>query len=220
MQKKVFFFCLFACLAATLTAGEKAPQKEPQHKVYQGFSGGMMLHTGYLFGIDPQAPVAPDGRSYSPQGALFGIGGALRIHLWKHLRTGFEGSVSTMYSGATDRSDLLRSGSYVRTGCGGLLADARWRMDKVWPYVGASVGGGAMRSLYMIDGNEYTWDKQQDTYFHKQGFFYVTPYVGCDYCMTPRVHLTFRFDWMLAIHQTQLVLPTGPRLYLGFMFCH
>ena len=220
MQKKVFFFCLFACLAATLTAGENTPQKEPQHKVYQGFSGGMMLHTGYLFGIDPQAPVAPDGRSYSPQGALFGIGGALRIHLWKHLRTGFEGSVSTMYSGATDRSDLLRSGSYVRTGCGGLLADACWRMDKVWPYVGASVGGGAMRSLYMIDGNEYTWDKQQDTYFHRQGFFYVTPYVGCDYCMTPRVHLTFRFDWMLAIHQTQLVLPTGPRLYLGFMFCH
>ena len=38
-----------------------------------------MLHTGYLFGIDPQAPVAPDGRSYSPQGALFGIGGALLL---------------------------------------------------------------------------------------------------------------------------------------------
>ena len=35
-----------------------------------------------------------------------------------------------------------------------------------------------MRSLYMLDGDERTWDKQSDTYFHRQSFFYVTPYVG------------------------------------------
>ena len=64
-----------------------------KNKVYQGFSGGMMLHTGYQFGQDRHAPVAA-GRSTSPQGATFGIGGALRVHLWQHLRTGFEGYVS------------------------------------------------------------------------------------------------------------------------------
>ena len=205
--KVLFIISLFA---VCVQAGE----------VYQGFSGGMMVHTGYLFGTDKAAPVATDGRSYSPQGGVWGIGGSLRVHLWKHLRTGFEGSVSTMPYEMMDRKDLLKSGSYVRVGCGGILADACWRMDKVWPYVGATMGGGAMRSLYMIDGDENTWDKHADTYFHKQGFFYVTPYVGCDYCLTQRVHLTFRFDWMLATRHNELALPTGPRFYVGFMFCH
>ena len=189
-------------------------------KVYQGFSGGMMLHTGYLFGIDKAAPAAPDGRSYSQQGALYGIGGALRVHLWKHLRTGFEGFVSTMPSGLSDQNNVLKTGSYTRIGCGGVNADACWRLEKAWPYIGAAIGGGAMRSLYMLDGDQNTWDKQTNTYFHKQSFFYVTPYVGCDYCLTKKLHLTFRFDWMLAVHRNELVLPTGPRLYFGLMFCH
>ena len=189
-------------------------------KVYQGFSGGMMLHTGYLFGKDKSAPIAPDGRSYSPQGGIIGIGGSLRVHLLKHLRTGFEGFVSTMYSGLMTDRDLLQKGSYVRIGCGGVLADACWRLEKVWPYVGATLGGGATRSLYMLDGDQNTWEKHSNTYFHKQSFFYVTPYIGCDYCLTKRVHLTFRFDWMLAIHHGELVMPTGPRAYFGFMFTH
>jgi hypothetical protein len=72
----------------------------------------------------------------------------------------------------------------------------------------------------MLDGDQRTWDKQNDTYFHRQAFFYVTPFVGCDYCMTSKVHLTFRFDWMLAVHKNQFVQPSGPRIYVGFMFCH
>ena len=77
-----------------------------------------------------------------------------------------------------------------------------------------------MRSLFMLDGNLHSWEKHNDTYFHKQSFFYVTPYVGCDYCLTKKLHLTFRLDWMLAIHHNELVLPTGPRVYFGLMFCH
>ena len=38
--------------------------------------------------------------------------------------------------------------------------------------------------------------------------------------MTKRIHMTFRMDWMLAMSQKRLLLPTGPRLYVGFMFCH
>ena len=234
MRKVVVVLCVLVSSLATqaeekmsvsaMQAEEKmsvsAMQAEEKAGVFQGFSGGMMLHTGYLFGTDKAAPLAPDGRSYSPQGALFGIGGAFRVHLWDHLRTGFEGFVSTMYRGMMDNKDILQSGSYVRVACGGVNADACWRMSKVWPYVGASMGGGAMRSLYMLDGNQDSWNKQTDTYFHRQPFFYVTPYVGCDYCLTQRVHLTFRFDWMLAIHHNTFVQPTGPRVYIGFMFCH
>ena len=128
-----------------------------KNKVYQGFSGGMMLHTGYLFGQDKNAPLTPDGRSTSPQGALFGIGGALRVHLWKYLRTGFEGFVSTMPGATTDCHDLLKPGSYVRVGCGGVLADCCWRLDKVWPYIGGTIGGGSMKGLYILEGDQNSW---------------------------------------------------------------
>lgn len=119
MRFKIFIlFLLCACsMCAQVSEGIA------KNKVYQGFSGGMMLHTGYLFGQDKNAPVAANGRTSSPQGALFGIGGALRVHLWKYLRTGFEGFVSTMPSATTDCHDILKPGSYVRVGCGGVLAD-------------------------------------------------------------------------------------------------
>ena len=207
---------VLAC-AMGLRAEESNPDKS---SVYQGFSGGMMLHTGYLFGVDKTAPVDAKGRSYSPQGAPIGVGGALRVHLWKLLRVGFEGSVSTLHWGLSDQRHHLQPGSYTRIGCGGVNADACWRKDKVWPYIGAAIGGGTMRSLFIIDGNQQDWTPEKETYFHKQSFFYVTPYVGCDYCMTQKIHLTFRMDWMLAVHQQTLIQPSGLRLYFGIMFTH
>ena len=179
----------------------------------------MMVHAGYLFGQNAGA-VLPSGENISPQGLTYGLGGSMRVHLMKHLRIGCEGFSSTMKSGATDKNGILQSGSYVRTGWGGILADACWRLDKVWPYIGGSVGGGAMRSLYIVEGSGDDWTAEQTAVFHKQGFGYVNPYVGIDYCITKRIHATFRLDWMLAFAQKQLVLPTGPRLYIGILFCH
>ena len=115
---------------------------------------------------------------------------------------------------------VLQKGSYIRTGWGGVLMDACWRKEKVWPYIGGSVGGGAMRSLYVLDGNQDDWIAENKAYLHKQSFFYVNPYVGMDWCMTQKVHMTFRVDWMVALHAGEVVLPTGPRLLVGFMFCH
>jgi len=216
MRAKVLFLCLL--LASALAA--QVRDSIAKNKVYQGFSGGMMLHAGYQFGQEPNAPATSDGRSTSPQGATFGIGGALRVHLWQHFRTGFEGYVSTMPASMTDAHDILKPGSYVRVGCGGVLADCCWRLEKAWPYIGGAIGGGSMKGLYILDGNQDSWSQDPNSTFHKQSFFYVTPYVGCDYCLTRKVHITFRFDWMLAFHRSDLVLPTGPRLYFGFMFCH
>lgn len=187
--------------------------------VFQGYSGGMMLHAGYLFGKNPSA-ILPSGESISPQGMTMGIGGSLRINLWKHLRVGCEGYVSTMNSGVTDMRNVLQSGSYVRVGSGGVLADACWRMEKIWPYIGAAVGAGAMRTLSVVNGTEEDWQPEDFAMLTKQGFGYVNPYIGMDWCMTKRVHLTLRMDWMLAFADNQLILPTGPRFFFGFMFCH
>ena len=187
--------------------------------VFQGYSGGMMLHAGYLFGKNPSA-ILPSGENISPQGMTMGIGGSLRINLWKHLRVGCEGYVSTMNSGATDMRNVLQSGSYVRVGSGGLLADACWRLEKIWPYIGAAVGAGAMRTLSVVNGTEDDWQPEDFAMLTKQSFRYVDPYIGMDWCMTKRVHLTLRMDWMLAFADNQLILPTGPRFFFGFMFCH
>ena len=187
--------CLFIACGMSAQVSEGIAK----NKVYQGFSGGMMLHAGYQFGQDRNAPTA-GGRSASPQGATFGIGGALRVHLWKHLRTGFEGFVSTMPSAMTDAHDLLKPGSYVRVGCGGILADCCWRLDKAWPYIGGAIGGGSMKGLYILDGDQNSWAQDANSTFHKQSFFYVTPYVGCDYCITRKVrpYRSHRSDYPAA----------------------
>ena len=208
--KVLFILSLFATVAFA---------KNDSTAIFQGCGGGMMVHAGYLFGQNAGA-VLPSGENISPQGLTYGLGGSMRVHLMKHLRIGCEGFSSTMKSGATDKNGILQSGSYVRTGWGGILADACWRLDKVWPYIGGSVGGGAMRSLYIVEGSEDDWTAEQTAVFHKQSFGYVNPYVGIDYCITKRIHATFRLDWMLAFAQKQLVLPTGPRLYIGILFCH
>lgn len=216
MNQQLQFVILLLCLLLTnsVFAGES------QSKVYQGFSGGMMVHASYLFGVNPEVPKTPEGVLCSPQGGSFGLGGALRVHLWKHLRVGGEGFVSTMNSGATNMKQILQEGSYIRTGWGGLIVDACWRKEKVWPYIGGSIGGGAMRSLYVLEGSQDDWVAEEVAWLHKTSFFYVNPYVGVDWCMTQKVHMTFRADWLLALNKGDLVMPTGPRLLIGFMFCH
>ena len=202
-----------------------------------------MLHTGYLFGQDSNAPKAADGRLCSPQGALFGIGGALRVHLWKHLRTGFEGFVSTMPSAMTDCRDVLKNGSYVRVGCGGVLADCCWRLDKAWPYIGGVIGGGSMKKLYVPAQDNVvqptdpsnaadTTATIYNSSFVKTPFFFLDPYVGMEIGLTNHIALLIRIDYMLPfnIHNKGLsevgqqvkwdhfVTPSGPRLYVGVMF--
>ena len=215
MNRLLQYIILPLCLLMTnsLLAGES------QTKVYQGFSGGMMGHASYLFGVNNDAPTH-EGVLCSPQGGSFGLGGSLRVPLWNHLRVGGEGFVSTMNSGTTDMKHILQDGSYIRTGWGGLVVDACWRKEKVWPYIGGSIGGGAMRSLYVLEGSQDDWEAEDAAWLHKTSFFYINPYVGIDWCMTQKVHMTFRMDWLLALSKGDLVMPTGPRLLVGFMFCH
>ena len=216
MNRLLQYIILPLCLlmSNSLLAGES------QTKVYQGFSGGMMGHASYLFGVNNDAPKTHEGVLCSPQGGSFGLGGSLRVHLWNHLRVGGEGFVSTMNSGTTDMKPILQDGSYIRTGWGGLVVDACWRKEKVWPYIGGSMGGGAMCSLYVLDGSQDDWVAEDAAWLHKTSFFYINPYVGIDWCLTQKVHMTFRMDWLLALSKGDLVMPTGPRLLVGFMFCH
>lgn len=187
------------CLLLALTASA-----QEEKKVFRGFDGGMMLHAGFLSGqlssID-----------YNAKGVPFGIGGVARVHLGEHFRVGGEGYLSTL--------SQRGNGSYLKYGWGGLLADFYAVWGRVQPYVGLTLGGGAMTTLLMFEEPATAWAPIDGTYYHRQGFMAIDPFIGCDFIVSRPMHLTLKLDYLCALGQGNL-LPHGPRLYFGFLFYH
>lgn len=201
IMKRVFFICAMMMLVlSTLSAQES--------KTIKGFSGGMMIHTGYQTGCDN-----PFG--YNMKGATFGIGGVARLHLTDHFRTGFEGYVSTLGL----KRDIAK-GSHNKLFWTGLLADWYWQKGKFYPYIGASVGGGMETSYLMFEGSGSDWQPEGKAVFKKEGFVAVDPFIGCDIALGEAMRLTVKMDWLLAMRRAGLNSPTGPRIYIGFIFAH
>ena len=188
----------FLCLSLTVAATAQ------EKKLFRGFDGGMMVHTGYLSG-------ELDAIGYQAKGAPTGIGGVIRLHLGEHLRIGSEGYVSTL--GQRD------NGSYLKYGWGGLLADFYTVLGRFQPYAGLTLGGGAMTTLLMSEEPAHAWVPVDGTYYHKQGFLAIDPFVGCDFIVSGPMHLTLKVDCLCAFGESRL-LPHGPRVYIGFLFYH
>lgn len=181
-----------------------------EKKIIKGFSGGMMVHTGYVFGSD-----YPGNRPVNISNATFGIGGCAKIHLTKHFRAGFEG-----YFSNAPLNKGMASGSFNKLFWAGALADWFWQFDKFYPYVGVTVGGGMETAFYMFNGNKHDWESEIDAVFHKQPFFCIDPYVGLEYAVGKALRLTLKADWMTVINSDGLNKPHGPRIYFGFIFAH
>lgn len=189
-----------AILCLLLTVALSAQEK----KLLRGFDGGMMIHTGYLSGN-------LDEIGYQAKGAPLGIGGVIRLHLGNHLRVGGEGYISTL--------SQRGNGSYLKYGWGGLLADFYTVVGRFQPYAGLTVGGGAMTTLLMFENPESAWKPVDGTYYHRQGFMAVDPFIGCDFIVSAPMHLTLKVDYLCALGKSNL-LPHGPRVYIGFLFYH
>ena len=191
----LLFFC-----GATLHAQD--------NKVIKGFSGGMMIHSGYQYGCDN-----PFGLDISAP--TFGIGGCAKLHLSNHFRTGFEGYFST----APIRKGV-ESGSHNKLFWTGVLADLFWKQGKLIPYIGTTLGGGMETAFLMFEGDKHDWALEESTVLHKQPFFAIDPYVGIEYTVGAALRLTLKADWMLALNSDGLNKPMGPRIYFGFIFAH
>lgn len=190
------------------SAASAAASEHHETKAIKGFSGGMMVHTGYLSGGDN-----PFG--YDAAGATFGIGGVAKLHLSKHFRAGFEGYFSNMglHKGVS-------SGSFNKLFWTGALADCFWKVGKFYPYVGATVGGGMETAFYMFEGDKHDWLPEAAAVYNKKPFFAVDPFVGVEYAVGEALRLTLKADWLLAINKDGLNRPMGPRIYFGFIFAH
>ena len=178
------------------------------NKFIKGFSGGMMVHSGYQYGGDN-----PFGLDISSP--TFGIGGCAKIHLSKHFRTGFEGYFST----APIRKGV-ESGSHNKLFWTGVLADFFCKRGKVVPYIGATLGGGMETAFLMFEGDKHDWNPEGSAVLHKQPFFAIDPYVGVEYAVGKALRLTLKTDWLFAINSDGLNKPMGPRVYFGCIFAH
>lgn len=187
---------LWATLLLALHIGAAAQER-------QLFDGGMMLHTGYLNGNI-------EALDYNAKGMTYGIGGVLRFHIGEWLRVGGEGYVSTL--------SQMDNGSYVRMGWGGVVADGCWRLGRWMPFAGLCIGGGRASTLLVFNGDDSDWTLEPNAVLHNEMFMLVNPYVGIEYALTDAVHLTLKADRLTPL--TGEAIPTGVRLYLGFIFAH
>lgn len=210
--------------------GEK---KSGLSEFFTGFSGGMMVHAGYMFSDAPDKVFSNTGlgsmdyiKGLPKDGFCFGLGGSLRFHLINHIHLGAEGGMSTM--------PLMKTGSNVRTAWGGALCDFYTNWGKVRPLIGMSVGGGAMRRLFVPEADVETAGEEgaetnYNSSFVKSPFFYLDPYVGMEFGLTTHMALIVRLDYMLPfgspgskltpnVNWSNFMTPSGPRLYVGVMF--
>ena len=177
-------------------------------KFIKGFSGGMMVHTGYLSGCDNPF-------DYNPSGMTFGIGGTARIHLTKHFRAGFEGYFSNL-----GLSNDLKSGSFNKLFWTGIVTDWNWKAGKFYPFIGATVGGGMETAFYIFEGNNHDWMPEANAVYNKKPFFALDPFIGVEYAVGTALRLTLKADCLMAFNKDGLNRPMGPRVYFGFIFAH
>lgn len=181
---------------------------------FSGYAGGMMVHGGYV-SAGSVTFRSPSGTAtdVSMKGVPVGIGGALKVGFGKHLRVGGEGYVSTLKYGSYGSSETI--------GWGGLLADCVWTGGRWSWFVGGTVGGGSVKNVTLLSEmpSDFILEDGSSSY-REYGFLALVPFAGVEYAVTERIHLTAKVDWMFNASNPQPDFVKGPRLYIGFMFCH
>ena len=200
MKNLITFILLLCSIFATA-------QEKKGKMAYSGFSGGMMLHSGYV--ESKNFTFANNGKTLKLKGLAFGIGGQARVYFGEHLRVGVEGYV-------TDHQYANKS--YASIGWGGVLADCAWKIGKFVPFVGGTLGGGSQKNItnFSEPKNDYVID---ETSFRKYSFMCAVPFAGFEYAFSKKLHLMFKIDYIFNISNRQDDFVTGPRFYLGFSFC-
>ena len=203
LSKKIFLFSI--CIVIFLHSN--AQNADSKKFNFRGYSGGMMLHTGYLY----SGKMNINAQKIIIQGFPTGIGGAMRFHFGKNFRVGGEGYASTLSYGE-------KNNSYISLGWGGLLVDYHWQINKFSIFFGGTLGGGGIKNVTVT--NTAINSIKENAIYQKYSIMIVDPFVGMEYGFTQRMSVTAKIDWILNISEKRTDLPTGARVYLGFSFFH
>jgi len=216
--------------------GEKAKGREGEETkrrkgngVFTGFTGGMKLHAGYAFANSPDELFhngsLEDMSNLPKDGVTMGLGGELRLHFINHVHLGAEGGMSAM--------PLMKSGSLIRNGWGGVLCDFYGQVGKAQLFIGGIIGGGSSKRLYVPSEETMVSDVDNVVYnasYTKTSYFLLDPYVGIEFTLTKRMSLMIEIDYMLpfgdggkglnteTVRWSNFLSPSGPRLYVGLLF--
>lgn len=208
-MKRFLTLVLLITLFSNYSFGQ---EKKTSALKYNGFSGGMMLHTGFVSSNSYHLTSGNISNNVKIKGMPTGIGGAIKINFGKHLRIGTEGySSSIKYS----------NDSFSNIGWGGLLADLKWKIKRFNPFFGATIGGGVVKNLTILEelDLDYIIEDSNVSYRH-YGFVALAPFCGVEYSLTERINIIFKVDYLMNINNPQDDFVKGPRIYAGFMFCH
>ena len=205
MTKKYFVVALLATLVSYSALAQGGLK-------YRGFSGGMMVHTGYLQSNSFDLQTIQDNyiTTFKVEGMPFGIGGAARLHFGKHMRVGGEGYVSNLRYGV--------KGTTLSVSWGGALVDCVWQLGRWWPFVGMVVGGGTVEHIILQDEPAVDFVVENNAAYREYAFIALAPMVGVEYALSEKIHLTFKMDYVINLSNPQADFPSGPRFFLGFMF--
>ena len=82
-----------------------------------------------------------------------------------------------------------------------------------------TIGGGKETNLLIMGEKKGDWQPVEKTYYNKNGFLALDPFIGCEFVVSEAFHLTLKTDWLNCFNKT-CKMPTGPRIYFGFIFSH
>lgn len=204
---------IWTIIPLSLSAQEKQQPGSPL--AYNGFSGGMMLHAGWLW-AGRTTLTTSQGESLPTQnvaGLAYGIGGSVRFHFGNHLRIGTEGYGTYMHYGNENTSKFS-------IGWGGVCFDYQFHAGRLHPYAGVTVGGGSATNLTFLEHVDNDFITEDNVSYRKYGFMAVTPFIGIEYELNQRMRLTLKADWLMNVSNPQPDFPIGPRVYIGFCFYH
>ena len=183
---------------------------------FRGYTGGMMLHSGYIqsgrFQLHSGSGTEPV--TMQIKGGATGIGG--------HVKFAFGTSTDMIRIGAEGHSSNVSyrpSPSYSHTGWGGLLVDYIHRSkSSVHPFIGCLVGGGGVKNHIIAEGSTDDFITEPQAAMHRYAFMAVAPFVGMEVSLTPKLCLVVKADWLLNATSRQNDFSSGLRLYVGILF--
>jgi len=200
-------FLFFCCLAVVLRTSILA--SDGNKMAFQAYSGGMMLHCGYVFGGTVKADAFSE--KIKVEGVPFGLGGLLRFHFGEHLRIGGEGYSTTLRYG--------KNKSYATLGWGGLLIDCKWEINKFTVFLGGTIGGGSLKNV-IITNDRIDNPKEKDAIYRKYSVMIFDPFLGVEYAVSQKIRLIAKVDYIFNIGKKQSDFATGTRFYAGIIFLH
>ena len=184
-------------------------QEQNKKNSIQAYSGGMMLHTGYLSAGEVDMPDLQE--NIKIQGVPWGLGGLLRFNVGKHLRIGGEGYNSTLHYG--------KNKSYTTLSWGGILIDCQWEINKITLFFGATIGGGSVKNITVINAVS-PHAAGENAVYRKYSVAVADPFIGMEYAVAQRVRLITKVDYVFNIAKRQPDFATGVRVYAGVVFFH